>query len=155
MIKYKYNKFALEKKDIFMDVLFFSTIADQVKKEINHKCGLNISQTRILIFFDETDNKALSMGKLAEGLNISLSTLSRQLQQKKTKGLINLARSKKDSSKIVNLNEDGIKKARELKKTLAEIERTLFVYLDQDASALFIKQLNKIAQNSSSLQGME
>ncbi|KRL82687.1 MarR family winged helix-turn-helix transcriptional regulator [Lactobacillus ultunensis] len=138
-----------------MDVLFFSTIADQVKKEINHKCGLNISQTRILIFFDETDNKALSMGKLAEGLNISLSTLSRQLQQKKTKGLINLARSKKDSSKIVNLNEDGIKKARELKKTLAEIERTLFVYLDQDASALFIKQLNKIAQNSSSLQGME
>lgn len=145
----------MEKKDIFMDVLFFSTIADQVKKEINHKCGLNISQTRILIFFDETDNKALSMGKLAEGLNISLSTLSRQLQQKKTKGLINLARSKKDSSKIVNLNEDGIKKARELKKTLAEIERTLFVYLDQDASALFIKQLNKIAQNSSSLQGME
>ena len=138
-----------------MDVLFFSTIADQVKKEINHKCGLNISQTRILIFFDETDNKALSMGKLAEGLNISLSTLSRQLQQKKTKGLINLARSKKDSSKIVNLNEDGIKKARELEKTLAEIERTLFVYLDQDASALFIKQLNKIAQNSSSLQGME
>lgn len=138
-----------------MDVLFFSTIADQVKKEINHKCSLNISQTRILIFFDETDNKALSMGKLAEGLNISLSTLSRQLQQKKTKGLINLARSKKDSSKIVNLNEDGIKKARELKKTLAEIERTLFVYLDQDASALFIKQLNKIAQNSSSLQGME
>ena len=138
-----------------MDILFFSTIADQVKKEINHKCGLNISQTRILIFFDETDNKALSMGKLAEGLNISLSTLSRQLQQKKTKGLINLARSKKDSSKIVNLNEDGIKKARELKKTLAEIERTLFVYLDQDASALFIKQLNKIAQNSSSLQGME
>lgn len=33
-----------------MDVLFFSTIADQIKKEINHKCGLNISQTRILLF---------------------------------------------------------------------------------------------------------
>ena len=39
-----------------MDVLFFSTIADQVKKEINHKCGLNISQTRILLFFDENKN---------------------------------------------------------------------------------------------------
>lgn len=138
-----------------MDVLFFSTIADQVKKEINHKCGLNISQTRILIFFDETENKALAMGKLAKGLNISLSTLSRQLQQKKTKSLINLARSKKDSSKIVNLNENGIKKARELKKTLTDIEKNLFVYLDKDASTLFIKQLDRIAQNSSSLQRME
>lgn len=138
-----------------MDVLFFSTIADQIKKEINHKCGLNISQTRILIFFDETENKALAMGKLAKNLNISLSTLSRQLQQKKTKGLINLARSKKDSSKIVNLNENGIKKAQELKKTLIDIERTLFVYLDEDSSNLFIKQLDKIAQTSSSLQRME
>ena len=45
-----------------MDVLFFSTIADQVKKEINHKCGLNISQTRILLFFDENKNQALSTG---------------------------------------------------------------------------------------------
>ena len=55
-----------------MDVLFFSTIADQIKKEINHKCGLNISQTRILLYFDETHNQALAMGKLAEALNISL-----------------------------------------------------------------------------------
>ena len=67
-----------------MDVLFFSTVADQIKKEINHKCGLNISQTRILLFFDDTNNKALAMGKLATALNISLSTLSRQLQQKNT-----------------------------------------------------------------------
>ena len=100
-----------------MDVLFFSTIADQIKKEINHKCGLNISQTRILLYFDETHNQALAMGKLAEALNISLSTLSRQL--------------------------------------LAEIEKSLFVYLDQDASTLFIKQLNEIAQTSASLEKTE
>ena len=55
----------------------------------------------------------------------------------------------------MNLNENGIKKARELKKTLTDIEKNLFVYLDKDASTLFIKQLDRIAQNSSSLQRME
>lgn len=138
-----------------MDVLFFSTIADQIKKEINHKCGLNISQTRILLYFDETYNQALAMGKLAEALNISLSTLSRQLQQKKTQNYIKIARSEKDSSKIVSLNDKGIKKVKELKDVLAEIEKSLFVYLDQDASTLFIKQLNEIAQTSASLEKTE
>ena len=52
-----------------MDVLFFSTIAEQIKKEINYECGLNISQTRILLFFDETNNEPLAMGKLADALN--------------------------------------------------------------------------------------
>ena len=134
-----------------MDVLFFSTIADQIKKEINHKCGLNISQTRILLYFDETHNQALAMGKLAE----ALSTLSRQLQQKKTQNYIKIARSEKDSSKIVSLNDKGIKKVKELKDVLAEIEKSLFVYLDQDASTLFIKQLNEIAQTSASLEKTE
>ncbi|QDD70313.1 MarR family transcriptional regulator [Lactobacillus amylovorus] len=138
-----------------MDVLFFSTIADQIKKEINHKCGLNISQTRILLYFDETYNQSLAMGKLAEALNISLSTLSRQLQQKKTQNYIKIARSEKDSSKIVSLSDEGIKKAKELKDVLAEIEKSLFVYLDQDASTLFIKQLNEIAQTSASLEKTE
>ncbi|MDH5099575.1 MarR family winged helix-turn-helix transcriptional regulator [Lactobacillus kefiranofaciens] len=133
-----------------MDVLFFSTIADQIKKEINHKCGLNISQTRILLFFDQNDNRALTMGKLAGALNISLSTLSRQLQQKKTKTFIKIIRSEKDSSKIVKLSSEGLNKASELKKALNQIERSLFVYLDQDASALFIKQLEKIAHSSTS-----
>ena len=67
----------------FMDVLSFGTIADHIKREINHKCSLNISQTRILLFFDHNQNQALTMGKLADELHISLSTLSRQLQQKK------------------------------------------------------------------------
>ena len=138
-----------------MDVLFFSTIADQIKKEINHKCGLNISHTRILLYFDVTHNHPLAMGKLAEALNISLSTLSRQLQQKKTQNYIKIARSEKDSSKIVSLNDKGIKKVKELKDVLAEIEKSLFVYLDQDASTLFIKQLNEIAQTSASLEKTE
>ena len=138
-----------------MDVLFFSTIADQIKKEINHKCGLNISQTRILLFFDDTNNKALAMGKLAKALNISLSTLSRQLQQKKTKSLIEITRSEKDSSKIVKLSSEGIKKAEELKNTLSKIESLLFIYLDSDASSLFVKQLYEIAQVSSSLDDLQ
>lgn len=138
-----------------MDVLFFSTIADQIKKEINHKCGLNISQTRILLFFDDTNNKALAMGKLAEALNISLSTLSRQLQQKKTKSLIEITRSEKDSSKIVKLSSEGIKKAEELKNTLSKIESLLFTSLDSDTSSLFVKQLYEIAQVSSSLDDLQ
>ena len=138
-----------------MDVLFFSTIADQIKKEINHKCGLNISQTRILLFFDDTNNKALAMGKLAEALNISLSTLSRQLQQKKTKSLIEITRSEKDSSKIVKLSSEGIKKAEELKNTLSKIESLLFISLDSDTSSLFVKQLYEIAQASSSLDDLQ
>ncbi|WP_288300089.1 MarR family transcriptional regulator [uncultured Lactobacillus sp.] len=138
-----------------MDVLFFSTIADQIKKEINHKCGLNISQTRILLFFDDTNNKALAMGKLATALNISLSTLSRQLQQKKTKSLIEITRSEKDSSKIVKLSSEGIKKAEELKNTLSKIESLLFISLDSDTSSLFVKQLYEIAQVSSSLDDLQ
>ena len=138
-----------------MDVLFFSTIADQIKKEINHKCGLNISQTRILLFFDDTNNKALAMGKLAKALNISLSTLSRQLQQKKTKSLIEITRSEKDSSKIVKLSSEGIKKAEELKNTLSKIESLLFISLDSDTSSLFVKQLYEIAQASSSLDDLQ
>ena len=138
-----------------MDVLFFSTVADQIKKEINHKCGLNISQTRILLFFDDTNNKALAMGKLATALNISLSTLSRQLQQKKTKSLIEITRSEKDSSKIVKLSSEGIKKAEELKNTLSKIESLLFTSLDSDTSSLFVKQLYEIAQVSSSLDDLQ
>lgn len=155
MIKYSYSNLIWRKRTLYMDVLFFSTIADQIKKEINHKCGLNISQTRILLFFDDTNNKALAMGKLATALNISLSTLSRQLQQKKTKSLIEITRSEKDSSKIVKLSSEGIKKAEELKNTLSKIESLLFISLDSDASSLFVKQLYEIAQVSSSLDDLQ
>ena len=155
MIKYSYSNLIWRKRTLYMDVLFFSTVADQIKKEINHKCGLNISQTRILLFFDDTNNKALAMGKLAKALNISLSTLSRQLQQKKTKSLIEITRSEKDSSKIVKLSLEGIKKAEELKNTLSKIESLLFTSLDSDTSSLFVKQLYEIAQVSSSLDDLQ
>lgn len=120
-----------------MDVLSFSTIADYIKKEINHKCGLNLSQTRILLFFDSNQNQPLTMGKLAEGLNISLSTLSRQLQQKKTQELIQVARSEKDSSKSVHLSDIGLKKATELKSTLNHIENSLTSLLSDDSKSFF------------------
>ena len=155
MIKYSYSNLIWRKRTLYMDVLFFSTVADQIKKEINHKCDLNISQTRILLFFDDTNNKALAMGILAKALNISLSTLSRQLQQKKTKSLIEITRSEKDSSKIVKLSSEGIKKAEELRNTLSKIESLLFTSLDSDTSSLFVKQLYEIAQVSSSLDDLQ
>lgn len=134
-----------------MDILSFSTIADQIKREVNHKCGLNISQTRILLFFDKNNNKALTMGNLANELNISLSTLSRQLQQKKTQNFIKVNKSEKDSSKSVKLNNRGLKKASELKTALEQIEAILFSFLDEEEFNNFTKQLSTVAKSSNEI----
>lgn len=131
-----------------MNILSFSTIADYIKKEINHKCGLNISQTRILLFFDRTNNEPLTMGKLANDLNISLSTLSRQLQQKKTMSLIKIVRSEKDSSKNVMLNADGLKKVSDLKETLNSIQKNLFSHIAKDEIDGFVASLDLLADQS-------
>jgi DNA-binding MarR family transcriptional regulator len=129
-----------------MDILSFGTIADHIKKEINHKCDLNLSQTRILLYFDHTDNQQLTMGKLADGLHISLSTLSRQLQQHKTSLLVEIIKSEKDSSKRVHLNEAGLAKVDELKQVLQEITKNIFNFWDQDELQLFSTQLTMIAK---------
>ena len=54
-----------------MDVLSFSTIAGNIKNEISKKCGLNLSQTRILLYFYRNNNTALKMGDLANKLQIT------------------------------------------------------------------------------------
>lgn len=133
-----------------MDVLSFNTISDHIKKEINHKCDLNLSQTRILLFFDSTNNESLTMGDLAKKLNISLSTLSRQLQQKKTQSFIEITRSNKDSSKNIKLNGLGLKKTLELKNSLNEIRTMLFSSINSNTELhSFIYELNKMAKRYS------
>lgn len=134
-----------------MDVLSFSIIADQVKREINHKCGLNLSQTRILLFFDQNGNQALAMGKLASDLHISLSTLSRQLQQKKTQSFISVNRSEKDSSKSVCLNQVGLGKVTELKRVLTEIEDTLSANLKPQDVVTFAHELDILSKSSNKM----
>lgn len=134
-----------------MDVLSFSTIAEQIKKEINHKCGLNLSQTRILLFFEKNKNKPLAMGNLAKDLNISLSTLSRQLQQKKTQAFIDVIRSNGNSSKSVCLNKMGLAKVKELEGVLLKIEEELFAALDEDDAELFRKELAILTESSYAL----
>lgn len=129
-----------------MDVLSFNTIADYIKREINHKCALNLSQTRILLFFYTHNNEILTMGNLAAGLNISLSTLSRQLQQAKTQELITIRRSDSDSSKNVCLNDAGMEKATELAKTLELIKRELLNQINSDVSSIFLKELLKLSE---------
>lgn len=131
-----------------MNVLLFNTIADYIKKKIFHKSGLNLSQTRILLFFDSTNNESLTMGELADALSISLSTLSRQLQQKKTKELVEIIRSDKNSSKDVKLSKKGINKVKELKSTLAEIEKSLSSYIDKKELPDFASELESIAKNA-------
>lgn len=135
-----------------MDILSFSTIAESIKKTISKKCGLNLSQTRILLYFGKNNNTALKMGDLADKLKISLSTLSRQLQQKKTLELVIITRSENDSSKTVVLNEKGIAKIKELKSSLKEIEANLFAgFSDKDISvfnSMFNKLVKKVEKNS-------
>lgn len=131
-----------------MDVLSFNTIAEKVKREINHKCGLNLSQTRILLFFNN-NNEPLSMGALAKKLNISLSTLSRQLQQKKTRTFIKIIRSDSNSSKSVCLNEAGLNKLNELKKALNEIENEMFIQISDNEVNLFKKELEILTKSLS------
>lgn len=131
-----------------MDILSFSTIAGNVKKEINKRCGLNLSQTRILLYFDQNNNMALKMGDLAVNLQISLSTLSRQLQQKKTLSFVTITRSENDSSKTVVLNENGLQKIIELKQALTQIEKAMFKdFSDQDV-AVFTKIFNSLVEQA-------
>lgn len=85
------------------------------------------------------------MGKLAKGISISLSTLSRQLQQKKTQDYIEITRSDKDSSKIVCLSEVGLSKVAELKKTLSEIEKDLFSKIDTNELTKFTQELKNLS----------
>ncbi|WEV52011.1 MarR family transcriptional regulator [Lactobacillus sp. ESL0731] len=128
-----------------MDILCFSTLAAQIKNEISRKCGLNLSQTRILLYFDKSGNQPLKMGSLAKNLNISLSTLSRQLQQKKTLALVEITRSESNSSKSVVLNEAGTQKATELKAALKQIEDVLFKDFSPNDLAQLSTTINQLA----------
>ena len=105
-----------------------------------------LSQTRILLLFYTHNNEILTMGNLAAGLNISLSTLSRQLQQAKTQELITIRRSDSDSSKNVCLNDAGMEKATELAKTLELIKRELLNQINSDVSSIFLKELLKLSE---------
>ena len=131
-----------------MDVLSFSTIAGIIKNEINRKCGLNLSQTRILLYFYHNGNTALKMGDLAEKLKISLSTLSRQLQQKKTMSFVTIKRSESDSSKTVLLNDLGLKKISELRNVLKEIEASLLHGLTEQEIRAFDQTFTKLVQKT-------
>ena len=131
-----------------MDVLSFSTIAGNIKNEINKRCGLNLSQTRILLYFYHNGNTALKMGDLAEKLKISLSTLSRQLQQKKTMSFVTIRRSESDSSKTVLLNDLGLKKISELRNVLKEIEASLLHGLTEQEIRAFDQTFAKLVQKT-------
>lgn len=130
-----------------MNVLVFNSVSENIKRVINKKCGLNLSQTRLLLFFDHHQNETLTMGELAQELSISLSTLSRQIKQKKTASLIKVERSKKDSSKSLNLNAEGLAKAEELKDVLDQIETQIFSTWSGEKVQDFNSKLQIIVNN--------
>lgn len=127
-----------------MDILTFGLLEDKLKKVIKQKCDLNLSQTRLLLYFNTSDNKKISMGQLAQELNISLSTLSRQINQPKTFELIELERSKSDSSKLLRLNDDGLHKAQILANLLEEIQLKLIEEWGEEELGHFQKNLNAV-----------
>ncbi|RHW52974.1 MarR family transcriptional regulator [Lactobacillus bombicola] len=131
-----------------MDILSFDLISETIKKEIKHKCGLNLSQTRLLLYFAHNDNKEQKMGDLAKKLKISLSTLSRQLQQKNTLSLITITRSESDSSKTVHLNEHGIKKIAELRSTVKNIEEFFLTGFSENEIDTFNQVFTKLIQKT-------
>ncbi|TSO26292.1 MarR family winged helix-turn-helix transcriptional regulator [Lactobacillus sp. LL6] len=132
-----------------MDVLSFSTISDFINKEVNNQCGLNVSQMRILLFFDKNNNEKITMGKMAHQMDISLSTLSRQLQQNKTRKLVEVTRSEKDTSKHIHLNLEGLEKVNELKKELCLIEQKIFFDLNKQQQSEFSHELESIIESIS------
>lgn len=132
-----------------MDVLSFGTISDFINKEVNNRCGLNVSQMRILLFFDKNKNEKVAMGKMAQQMHISLSTLSRQLQQSKTRNLVEITRSKTDTSKHIHLSLAGLRKANELKSELCLIEQKIFFDLNRHQQNEFSQNLELIIESLS------
>ncbi len=130
-----------------MNILIFDVLSSHIQKRIRQECGLNLSQTRILLFFAQSDNKPLKMGDLARALNLSLSTLSRQLQQPNTAHLIELKRSKLDSSKKIWLNEAGISSLKSLQKTLAKLDDQLFIHWENQDKVKFKRQLSMLVNS--------
>ena len=130
-----------------MNILIFDVLSSHIQKRIRQECGLNLSQTRILLFFAQSDNKPLKMGDLASSLNLSLSTLSRQLQQPNTARLIELKRSKLDSSKKIWLNEAGISSLKSLQKTLAKLDDQLFIHWENQDKVKFKRQLSMLVNS--------
>lgn len=127
-----------------MDILTFNLVEEKIKKLIYQKCSLNLSQTRLLLYFDSTQNKKISMGSLASALNISLSTLSRQINQKQTLVLVDLERAKYSSTKVVCLNQKGLDKVEQLRGLLNEIELILLDEWGKEEVLHFQNQLDKI-----------
>ena len=127
-----------------MDILTFNLVEEKIKKLIYQKCSLNLSQTRLLLYFDSTQTKKISMGSLASALNISLSTLSRQINQKQTLVLVDLERAKYSSTKVVCLNQKGLDKVEQLRDLLNEIELILLDEWGKEEVLHFQNQLDKI-----------
>lgn len=127
-----------------MNILIFNDISDKIMKQITSKAKLNLSQIRLLLFFDETQNKLMTMGELAKGLQISLSTLSRQLKQNITLSLLHIDVNTKNSTKLVQLNQSGIEKQTSLKEIIASVNQDIFQYWDESELCFLTTELSLI-----------
>lgn len=132
------------KEENKMNILIFNDISDKIMKQITSKAKLNLSQIRLLLFFDETQNKLMTMGELAKGLQISLSTLSRQLKQNITLSLLHIDVNTKNSTKLVQLNQSGIEKQTSLKEIIASVNQDIFQYWDESELCFLTTELSLI-----------
>lgn len=132
------------KEENKMNILIFNDISDKIMEQITSKAKLNLSQIRLLLFFDETQNKLMTMGELAKGLQISLSTLSRQLKQNITLSLLHIDVNTKNSTKLVQLNQSGIEKQTSLKEIIASVNQDIFQYWDESELCFLTTELSLI-----------
>lgn len=132
------------KEENKMNILIFNDISDKIMEQITSKAKLNLSQIRLLLFFDETQNKLMTMGELAKGLQISLSTLSRQLKQNITLSLLHIDVNTKNSTKLVQLNQSGIEKQTSLKEIIASVNQDIFQYWDESELGFLTTELSLI-----------
>lgn len=118
-----------------MNIIDLAFISDQIKREIFHKTKLNMSQVRLICFFANNGNQPVTMGDLAKSLQISPSTLSRQLHQPKTAALLKNKKVASSSSKMVCLNNEGGALATDLKEQLNEIKSRLLADWEPEETA--------------------
>ncbi|APT19195.1 hypothetical protein FC62_GL000217 [Amylolactobacillus amylotrophicus DSM 20534] len=132
-----------------MNILLFNEIGEKIMKLLMNSTKLNQSQIRLLQYFSETGNELLAMNDLAHELSISISTLSRQLNQEQTRSYLEFDLTSKDSTKHVHLSANGLIKAEELKKAITGLTDKIFAYSAQEEISFLRSELSMIIKKLS------
>jgi DNA-binding MarR family transcriptional regulator len=106
--------------------------------------GIGLSAARILSVLNKST--AASQKNIAVELHQTEANVSRQLQNMKKQGLVNITRNKKDSrQRDVTLTAKGVKKHQESGKVLKKQQKQFLRILNAGESAAFETAAQKLA----------